>query len=448
MKKALTLLLMLLILLGLASFNGCRKDRKDEEPRAEDGSCFYRIQVKTADPCDCCPKKKTIRIPFRCNQIIVRTDDLSVFDSLGYTPLDTCSCSPDLMVLQTPAGVDPIGVIENPPPGLKDESMTLNFFKQKNDLFQFFEYNINPDNYPAPVNEGPAVVRVGVVDTGLDPGSGFLQDYLWENRGVQSGCPGLPPANHGIDVAVLNQPEIDDQAGHGSHCSGIVAGIPPAPRFSQKGVRIEIVTAKISEDSKNEIDLFTATCGIHYVLKQNVQAINLSWGFLSHTLPDGPEIMLPALKEAAKNGVVIVAALGNDSLQLGKTLKFWPASFSETWDNVIAVGSSSDLLGINRDILSNYYDEKTLLAPGRDILSTVPNPVRRWDTDLQVLTNEPTQGYAYATGTSMAAPFVARTVAYMLGKRNPGPPDIGTVKRHILTNSANGFNPLSLIQTW
>ncbi|MBK7337228.1 MAG: S8/S53 family peptidase [Saprospirales bacterium] len=241
----------------------------------------------------------------------------------------------------------------------------------------FLEVKPDQVNSYNPDFKGVPTVRIGVVDTGVDTGSVVLHPFLWINTDLDNKCPGYSFSRHGLDLSDQSSPHPMDRQGHGSHVGGIAAGLSPNLSFSLPDVRLELITAKVSKNARNTMDLFTATCGIHYALDQGADVINLSWGYLDSlvTVKDKegndkkvlrpPLVMLGALEEARDKGVVIVAALGNDGQKLGDGMKFWPASFAETWDNVIAVGASTDAGGMKLFEFFNHY--------GGDILALARN---------------------------------------------------------------------------
>ncbi len=332
--------------------------------------------------------------------------------------------------------------------------MSLNYLPPLGQEFGRPKEDLKPDIYNPSPEKALSTVRIAIVDTGVDTGSVMLDHYFWNNLGPEKFCPGYLFSPHGLDLSKSNSPHPMDQQGHGTHVSGIAAGLSPMLPFSLPEVRIELISAKVSENKRNSMDLFTATCGIHYALDQDADVINLSWGYLDSAVVNdkgervnrAPWIMLDALEEARKKGVVIVAALGNDGLKLSPILKFWPASFAETWENVIAVGSSSDVKGSTLAGFSNHYGGD-LLAPGQDVPSLVPPVIRIFDpvNSPPLIEHPMPDGWALATGTSMSAPFVARTVALMKGKRPAG--NVGEYKDFIM-RSLPGFDPNTLIANW
>lgn len=450
----------LLILLFLIFFFRCffwDPPIQDAKPCGKDSLRYIFYNVKTASDSAIVGKEDSIivvKVAYRCNELITR--DLGFQGEMmlrckGFKPRKKCQCNPKLVLWEAPPGVDPIGAIEDPPPGKKDSSMTLNFVFPDNDSFKTTSDSLQQLVNPPP-GSGATTVKVAVVDTGVDLGGSQyslnLKEFLWVDDGTGMGCPGYPSFPNGLDLPDLSPP--NDIHGHGTHCSGIAAGY--GSNLSAANIRIELITAKISEDERNSMDLFTATCGIHYALKQGAQVINLSWGYLEeHQANTGtknhiPYVMLDALQEASDKGVVIVAALGNERTELTPAQRFWPACFSENWRYVISVGALSEPpIPFQIADYSNRFPN-SIYAPGTHILSTVPATIWRWDGTPPVLRPLYTKGFAYGTGTSMAAPMVARAVALMLGKHPPAPGQ--DIKAYLLNNYANGRDLQYAVQNW
>lgn len=379
-------------------------------------------------------KDTVIQLSYECNVILLNpnigttayTQRLrAVLDSLNFRLEETCIC-PDKLerwLYNGPGDVDAVGIVRDPPPGTNGIGLGLNYTlpdSPNNPAFNgsFSNANANPTDPTSPV------VKVAIVDTGVDitqpnPSLGFpdpqayLLPFLWPNTAQPCN---IPPARYGVNVLDGSPPT--DINGHGTHINGIVAGLPPqavsnlvtASNGSSKRVRLEILNAKFTTGATASGNLFQAICALHYALKQQAEVINISWGYLSDSLP---RMMKPFLKEAMDSNVVIVAGLGNDGkLFRGPvgTLRFWPAGFSESLDNVISVGASDNagkMASFSNHGEPSNFDIMTVVAPGVDILSTFP----------KYLQASPQKGLALGSGTSMATPFVTRTVAMMIGKK-------------------------------
>ena len=191
---------------------------------------------------------------------------------------------------------------------------------------------------------------------------------------------------------VQNDSTPQDENGHGTHVSGIVAA-------AANGVGIEGVApaAKIMPlrvlDADGSGSSTDAAKAIDYAVAHHADVINLSLGGDATTvlLGDDPDYVA-AVNRAIAAGVVVVAAAGNDSLPLceqpqsqGKLLcvgaidKREDRSFFSSTGNIVAPGGSGQPFE-NEDILSDYNDG----------------------------------GYAELAGTSQATPHVAGVAALLV----------------------------------
>lgn len=409
-------------------------------------------------------KFDTVFVQYVCDELVVRNPSLDLehyLDSLGYEPVKNCHCNPDLQIWKDiNSQVDPIGVVEDPPPSNNEGSMSLNVVMPRT----IIDDSLIKVNFDSLILEQPEfagkTVIVGMVDTGIDfeVDPGYLWPFLWNGRS-KGCCKKTDSAKHGLDMIDFGSPM--DQQGHGSHCSGIIAGYGELFSNGFSGVplpvaeaRIEIVTAKISEDSRNTMTLFDATCGIHYVLKQGAKVVNLSWGFLENGKPVAggaspyyPHIMVDAIEEAGEKGAVIVTSAGNNKQIIQGDLKFWPACFALEYDHVISVEGT---VAANNPILDITYSNRipgSLRAPGTNIISSVPRIIIKSNTQNGPMVAHTTTGLGMGTGTSMSAAFITRYVALMYGKREPAPGE--SVKAYLQGRGAGAtFNPKDWLSAW
>jgi subtilisin family serine protease len=134
--------------------------------------------------------------------------------------------------------------------------------------------------------------------------------------------------------------------------------------------------------------------GIIYAIQSKVDVISLSIGW-----PESMDsvFLRAAIAEAQKQGIIVVAAAGNDST---KAL-LRPCSYP----GVICVGSHGPDGGISH--FSNFGSGVDIVAPGTQILSTYPVSKRSVRFREQA-------GFEYLHGTSQATPLVASAVAQMI----------------------------------
>ncbi len=260
----------------------------------------------------------------------------------------------------------------------------------------------SPNEKTCPSNR----VKIAIVDTGVEPNNSQLLATAW--NAVQSPLPpcdsNAPLTQYGLNIMgnnAIGWEPLDDN-GHGTHINGIVSGVAPNGG-DRMGVPFDILNVKVL-DSNNECTLFDAMCGLYYAIAQDVDVINISWGF-KDTIA-APEIFIPFFAAAKSKNIVVVAGLGNDSINVDGDMKFWPACFANTTDNLISVAALNSVSG-NLASFSNWSfsgDYMTVAALGKNVLSAYPVGLRG-----------NTSGLAFMSGTSMAAPFVTRTVAVWIG---------------------------------
>ncbi|QOV90395.1 S8 family peptidase [Humisphaera borealis] len=191
-----------------------------------------------------------------------------------------------------------------------------------------------------------------------------------------------------------NNPMDDD--GHGTHTAGTIGAI------GNNGVGTAGVVWKTSlmalkifgngQDGASDADIAAA---IRYAADNGVKITSNSYGGSGGTT-DG---LYRALVYAEQKGMLMVYAAGNDGVNNDSS---WDASYPATYDlsNIISVAASNS--GSSLTSWSNYGETSVdLAAPGDDIYSTYLDGT-----------------YETESGTSMATPHVAGTLALMLSQ-NP-----------------------------
>ncbi|MEA2434905.1 MAG: hypothetical protein QOG54_2362 [Actinomycetota bacterium] len=205
-----------------------------------------------------------------------------------------------------------------------------------------------------------------------------------------------------------------DQNGHGTHVSGIiaaetgngigVAGVAPGAKVLP--VRV------LDADGSGTTDVIAD--GIRYAADKNVDVINLSLGIMSGVdqvakIIGSLDTVYSAIDYAVSKGVVVVIAAGNDSAPLCAEPSGHP--------QVICVGATD-----NNDIRSFYSNsdptmtKKFVVAPGGGALTCAGDIFSTYLRSLPASVCSPEAGYEALAGTSMAAPHVAGVAALLAAK--------------------------------
>ena len=204
-------------------------------------------------------------------------------------------------------------------------------------------------------------VKVVIIDTGVDTNHPDLAE------------------NIKFTYNTMNDTDnVYDDNGHGTHVAGIIAGVDNdfgivgiAPK-----VDLYILKAMGANGSGTIVSIVKA---VYIAISQGVDIISMSLGVCKE--PDSR--LHDALKVAHEQGIIIVAASGNEAHDCD-----YPAKYEEC----IAVGAVDSDFEVAD--FSNTGVELDIVAPGVDILSTYPGGV-----------------YARLSGTSMATPIVSGVIA-------------------------------------
>jgi len=333
----------------------------------------------------------------------------AIRDTLGAIKVDSCVCdvlelwqmTDDVIVDQdgnpVPNG-GTIGILERvlgSSTNSKIDGVDLNYYtdSQYSETITPPVTTIDPDDIVNIPNAPADAIRIAVLDTGVDylhedAENEGLNRFIYQKQSTE--CYENDPIGWNF-VDGLNNP-MDDHS-HGTHVAGIIA-----QNIRDNGPHdcdFHIIPIK-THDLHGVSTLFQATCGTYQALEDDVSVINDSWGFYG----TGSTILKNAISAALDQNVLIVSAAGNDSLNLD-TLNQFPACYIA--DNRLAVGSIEEefLFSEFSNFSSNWVD---ILAPGREILSTVPAFYDDNDVSTPI-------GYAHKTGTSMSTPAVSAAAA-------------------------------------
>ena len=303
------------------------------------------------------------------------------------------------------------------------------------------------------ITGGSPSVVVGDIDTGLDythPDLAANVDFA-NSVSVVGGVPDQSPA------------AWNDDNGHGTHTAGTIAAA--ANGIGIVGVAPNVKIAAIKAGNADGFFFPEAViaafmwAGSHHIDVVNNSYFADPWLFNSRNDPEQRAIWkaeMRAIKYAMSQGVTVVAAMGNENMDLSKTnidtispdTDPNPTPRVVTNASVVIPVEIPGVIGVTANgakLQKSYYSSygvgvTQVVAPGGDrrfqnpgdgsggyVLSTVPG------------------GYALAQGTSMAAPHVTGVAALIISQFGKLPP--GRVQA-LINNTAdpqppapNPFNP-------
>ncbi|MFA5948322.1 MAG: S8 family serine peptidase [Candidatus Gracilibacteria bacterium] len=230
-------------------------------------------------------------------------------------------------------------------------------------------------------------ITVAVIDSGVYYSHADLAANMWDGTNCKNsqgeiigGC------LHGYDFENNDSSPADDTAdssrGHGTIVAGIIGAV------GNNGIGIlganpysKIMAIKFGLDVASEIE------SINFAIQNGAKIINASYGGYNFSQAE-----YDAIKTFKDNGGLFVTAAGNQSANVD-TSPIYPCAHD--LDNIICVAASDMNDNFAADF-SNYGNNNVdISAPGVEILSTYYYP--------EFADNI----YAFASGTSMAAPEVS-----------------------------------------
>jgi serine protease AprX len=237
---------------------------------------------------------------------------------------------------------------------------------------------------------------------------------------------------------VNRQAQAYDDYGHGTHVAGIIAGTGQSAGGARRGIApgAHLVVLK-ALDAAGDGNVSHVIAAVDYAVRHraafNIRILNLSVAagvFESYNT----DPLTQAARRAADAGIVVITAAGNLGRDASGATQYGGITAPGNAPWVLTVGASDDRGTADRrdDIVASFSSrgpgnidgttKPDLVAPGVRIESLTDAGTvlyqsrpgaRQWGT-----VRTATEPYLTLSGTSMAAPIVAGTVALML-QANP-----------------------------
>lgn len=259
-------------------------------------------------------------------------------------------------------------------------------------------------SFPKTATQKPVIVAI--IDTGVDIHHPELAGHIWKNpkelpNGLDDDGNGYTDDYNGWDFynndatvvhSVIGEDgsymaDPNDSDNHGTLCAGIIA----ASSNNEAGIagvasnaNVQILPLKIHGGIKGSGSVSNAIKAVKYATAVGADICNMSWGTTTYS-----ETLEHVMRES---DMLFIAAAGNNGRNNNST-PMYPACYA--LDNLISVAYIDPRGNLAFD--SNYgVSTVDIAAPGADIYSTIVGG-----------------SYAYANGTSMAAPHISGIAALL-----------------------------------
>jgi len=275
-------------------------------------------------------------------------------------------------------------------------------------------------------------VLVAIIDTGVRLDHADLQGRFWDG--------GEEYPNHGYDF-YSHDNDPSDTHGHGTHVAGTIVGTGVSGTQTGVAPEAKIMVLKVFHGQDNLTEPTLCVEAMQFALEHGADVLNMSLG---QPLPDnGVKLMMrQACDNTLAAGVVAAVCAGNSrQIQMLAPVPYniWspgdcpPPHLHE--DQLVNPGGTSCVICVGavdfNDALGAFssegpsvwtdvsqYNDYPYVSGSSTAIGLIRPDVCAPGVNIKSLDFNTTNGYCLKSGTSMATPCVAGTIALMLSK-NP-----------------------------
>ena len=273
-------------------------------------------------------------------------------------------------------------------------------------------------------------VLIGLIDTGARLDHADLEGRLWDG--------GAEYPNHGYDF-YSHDDDPSDTHGHGTHVAGTIVGTGASGIQTGVAPDAKIMVLKVFHGEENLTEPTMWVEAMQFAIEHGANLLNMSLG---QPLPDaGVKLMMrQACDNTLAAGVVAAVCAGNSrQIQMLAPVPYniWspgdcpPPLLHE--DQLVNPGGTSCVICVgavdNNDAIGGFssvgpsvwtdvsqYNDYPYSAGSSSSIGLIRPDVCAPGVNIKSLDFNTTNGYCLKSGTSMATPCVAGTIALMLSK--------------------------------
>lgn len=255
------------------------------------------------------------------------------------------------------------------------------------------------------IETGDPNMIIAVSDSGMNFNHVDIHDRVWQNEdeipgdGIDNDNNGYVDDFQGWNWAYGNN-NIADDHGHGSNCGGIIGAISNNGKgYAGANWNSKLMNLKVL-NSDNSGSYASMANSMYYATDKGAKIVSMSIGGGSNS-----SVLTDAIAYMAAHNAILVACMMN----FNNNVPYYPAAYTLSYDNVIAVGSTNGDDHRTAPFFwdpnsgSNYGSHISVVAPGNFIYGLSMT------------------GSSYSTywgGTSQATPLVAG-IASLIISINP-----------------------------